>query len=141
MRRHVALELARVEGAGRCHEVVERSLGVDPQHDRRVAELQVEVDEQHALIRPRCERRGNVGREHRLAGATLRREHGDDASVGALVAVARIPAGTLACLVDRKRQLLDRLREDKHVVDAGGERRIDDLGVELRASSSTGTRP
>ena len=37
-------ELLGVELAGRDHEVVDRLLGLEPEHDRRVSELEVEVE-------------------------------------------------------------------------------------------------
>ncbi len=47
----VAGELAGVEPAGSQHELVHRPLRVEAEHDRGVAELQVEVDQEHALAR------------------------------------------------------------------------------------------
>ena len=41
----VDLELLRIERAGGSKELAYRALRAQPEHDRRVAELQVEVDE------------------------------------------------------------------------------------------------
>ena len=71
----VAGELCRIELAGCDEEVVDRLLGLDPEDERRIPELQVEVDEQRALDVLVQERGGEVRRHGRLAAAALRPEH------------------------------------------------------------------
>ena len=46
----VAGQLAGIECAGRLHELVHRPLRIEAEHDRSVAELQIEVDQQDSLV-------------------------------------------------------------------------------------------
>ena len=63
----VAAELLLVELAGRGDEVVDRLLRLEPEHDRGVAELEVEVEQERALAVVLRERGGEVRRGDRLA--------------------------------------------------------------------------
>ena len=56
----VAGQLLGVQLARRDDEVVDRLLGLEPEHDRRVAELQVEVEEQRLLLVVPGQSRGQV---------------------------------------------------------------------------------
>ena len=66
--------------------------------ERRIAELQVEVDEERLHDPSSAVGDGEVRREHRLAAAALRREHGDD------LAASAVAAGGLRGLADREQQ-------------------------------------
>ena len=76
----VAGELLDVELTRREHQVVDRLLRLDAHHDRGVAELQVEVEQQRlpSLLR---ESGGEVRGDRRLPRAALRREDRDHATL------------------------------------------------------------
>ena len=122
----VAGELLRIQLARRGDQVVDRLVGLDPEHDRRVAELQVEVEQQRALAVVLRERGGEVRRHHGLAacrpwGRTRsrsgRRGRGAPARAG--------PRGGLA---DREDDVLGQLREQQDVGDVGVERGLEQGG-------------
>ena len=120
VQRHERLELVPVEHAGGLREVVDGLLGRQPEAQRHVAELEVEVDERHALAALR-EAHGEVRRRQRLAGAALRAEDADEPRV--LVDGRRVRALLAGHeLVDLEADLLRRRREHDDVVCAGLER-------------------
>src|SRR5438093_5706622 len=108
MLRDVARELLRIELAWSDDQVVDRLLGFDAEHDRRVAELQVEVEEQR--LAPLELRAGSseVRRHDRLARPALRREHGHDLAVTARSRL-RVPARRVRGLANREDHVLDEL--------------------------------
>ena len=126
MRHDVAGELLRVELAGRHDEVVDRLLGLDAHHDRGVAELQVEVDQQHAAACAAGERRRQRGASIVLPTPPL----GENtvmilpsaAEAGERAAPACCVAASWQVFVDREDQGVGELREHHDVVDAGAER-------------------
>jgi hypothetical protein len=120
VRHHVVGELVLVERAAGDREVVHRLLGRQPEGERHVPELQVEVDDEHLLPRE-GERRGEVARRERLARAALRAEHADEPALPPLARgpVTRPPGDRLA---HREAQLFLGLREDRHVRRADLER-------------------
>ena len=65
-------------------QVVDGLLRLEPEHDRGVAELQVEVEEERPLLLVLGERGGEVRRRHGLARPALRREHGHDPPLAAV---------------------------------------------------------
>ena len=119
----VARELLRVELA-RCGDQVEdRLLGLDPEHDRRVPELQVEVDQQRLPLLVLRERAGEVGGEHGLARAALRREDGDDPPV--VRAGGGGPAAGVGRLADREDHVLGQRGQQDDIGDVGPERLVE----------------
>ena len=77
------LEERGVEPVERADGVDDRVLRRQLEHHGHVAELQVGVDEDHGpVLRPLGQDHGQVGGEHRLAGAALGGEHGDDLGQG-----------------------------------------------------------
>ena len=82
-------ELVRVEVARRHDEVVDRLGRIEAHHDRAVAELQIEVDEQRAAAVPAGEDRRETTGRHRAADPALGREDGDDLALGAAAHVRR----------------------------------------------------
>src|SRR5262249_5118489 len=83
MLRRVARELLRIELTRSDDQVVDRLLRLDAEHDRGVAELQVEVEEQRLPALELRERTREVRRGDRLARPALRREDRDDLAVTA----------------------------------------------------------
>ena len=83
-----------IELSGSRDEVVDRLVRLDPEHDRGVAELEVEVEQERPLAPVLRERGAEVGRGHGLARPALRREHGHDAALlaarGSLCTTARV---------------------------------------------------
>src|SRR3954451_1772122 len=125
MLRRVAGELLHVEFSG-CHdEVIDRLLGLDAHHDRRIAELQVEVEQQR-LATLLGERSREVRRGDRLAGAALRREHRDHAAGLDSRDDRRLALGVRG-LADREDHVVHQLREDEHVGDVGRQRFLEQL--------------
>ena len=120
MLRDVAGELLGVELTRGDHEVVDRLLGLEPEHDRRVAELEVQVEQQRALLLELREAGGEVRRGDGLAGAALGREHGDDPAVTCLPALGREPATGVRGLAEREDDVLGQLRKQQDVGDAVG---------------------
>ena len=111
----VAGQLLGVELARRGDEVVDRLVRLDPEHDRRVAELEVEVEQQRSLAPVLGERGAEVRRGDGLAGAALRREHGHEPAVPALG--ARQPLAHVAGLADREDDVVGELRQQQDVGD------------------------
>ena len=105
----VAGELLRVELAGSDDEVEDRLLRLDAEHDRRVPELQVEVEQQRALALALRERGGQVRRDDRLARPALRREHRHEPPSRS-TAAARRRSGVRG-LADREHDVLRQLRQ------------------------------
>ena len=120
MRRQEGVELVGVERARGLGEVVDRSLGREPEAERDVAELEVEVDERDLLAALR-EADGEVGRGQRLARAALGPEDADELRV---LGDHRRLVALLAReqLVHLEAHLLGRRREHDDVVCAGLER-------------------
>ena len=114
---HVAGELLGVELARGDHEVVDRLVGLDPEHDRGVPELQVEVDEERPLALVLGEGGGEVRGQDGLARSALRREHGDDAPAPGRSG-GGAPAGP-ARLANGEDHVLGHLRKGQDVGDVG----------------------
>ena len=55
-------------------------LGVDVEHERHVAERNIQIDERHARRALLSERHGQIGGQRCLADAALDPEHRDDAA-------------------------------------------------------------
>src|SRR4029450_6788321 len=91
--RRVARELLGVELTWSRHEVLDRLLRLDPEHDRRVPELQVEVEEQRLLARVLREADGQVRRRDGLARPALRREDGEHPAVATRASASAAPTG------------------------------------------------
>ena len=120
MRCQERVELVGVERARRLGEVVDGSLGREPEAERDVPELQVEVDERDLLASLR-EADGEVGRGQRLAGAALGPEDADEPRV---LGDQRRLVSLLSReqLVHLEAHLLGSRREHHDVVCAGLER-------------------
>ncbi len=98
----VDAELLAVQRGRGAEQLAHRVVGGEAEHDRGVAELQVEVDQQRLLARMRRCRDRKVGRDDRLARAALRREDGDDTTVAADLGLA----GGLGRLLDHEEHAL-----------------------------------
>jgi hypothetical protein len=118
---HVVGELVRVERASRDGEVVHGLLGREAEAQRDVTELQVEVDDEHALAGER-ERDREVARRERLSRPALRAEHADEATLTVSRVRMTCPRSTRDRLAHREAELLLRLREERHVGGADLER-------------------
>src|SRR5947209_19204571 len=90
----VPRQFLRVELAGSDDQVVDRLLGLDAEHDRGVAELEVEVEEQRLAPLVLRTGGGEVRRHDGLARPTLRREYRHDLAVESAAAVAHRMAAT-----------------------------------------------
>ena len=112
----VAGQLLRVELARGDDQVIDRLLGLDAEHDRGVAELQVEVEEERLAPLELRAGGGEVGGGDRLAGPALRREDRHDLAVPAGAGVV-MPAGRVRRLADREDDVLDELRQQQDVRD------------------------
>src|SRR6185437_1652021 len=75
--RRVAGQLLGIELARSRDEILNRLLRLEAEHDRRVAELEIQVEEQRLLALVLGERGREVRRGHGLARPALRREDGD----------------------------------------------------------------
>ncbi len=73
-----ALQQRQVEPIQRAHCVDHRVLGRQLEHDGDVTELQIGVDQHDRSRAPPSQGDRQVGGHHRLAGAALGGEHGDD---------------------------------------------------------------
>jgi len=124
-------ELLAVELARGHDEVVDRLLGLDAEHDRGVAELQVEIEEQRLApfeLRA-CSR--EVRRHDRLARPALRREHRHDLAVPARARLV-MPARRVRGLPDREDHVLDELRQEQDVVHVRVQRLLEQSGRAAR---------
>ena len=131
---HVAGELLGVELARGDDEVVDRLLRLEPEHDRGVPELEVEVEQERALLLVLREAGGQVRRGHRLAGPALRREDRDDAAATGVRAFGDEPAarGCGPCA--------ERRRRSRSAAAAAGRRRRPRLRARRRAAPTTRPR-
>ena len=84
VRRQVSLQRVGVETIEVLSSVVDRARREELQHDRQVAELQVEVDHRDLLPGLLRQRDREVGRHETLAAAALRAEHRDHLVIGDL---------------------------------------------------------
>src|SRR5439155_19153185 len=115
--RRVAGQLLGIELARSGDEILDRLLRLDPEHDRGVPELEVEVEQQGSLARCLGERGGEVRRHDGLARPALGREDGDHAAVAAWAAAPLAAAAGVARLADGKDDVLGQLREQQNVGD------------------------
>ena len=127
----VTRELLGIELARSDHEVVDRLLGLDAEHDRRVPELEIQVEQQRPLPLVLRERGGEVGRGHGLARASLGREHGDDPPLTGVSALGGEPAAGVARLAEREDDVLGQLRQQQDVGDSFGVERLVEQGRRL----------
>ena len=116
----VAGQLLGVELARSRDQVVDRLLRLDPEHDRGVAELQVEVEKERTLAPVLRERGTEVGCRHGLAGPALGREHRDQPPVPTVASVQ--PLADVARLADREDDVVGQLRQKQDVGDVVLER-------------------
>ena len=112
MLRDVARELVGVELSWSVDEVEDRLLRLDAEHDRGVAELQVEIEQQRAAVSGLRQCGGEVRRDHRLARAALRREDRDDP---AFLPCARCRTRCVRRLADREDDVLGQRGQQEHV--------------------------
>ncbi len=152
------LQQALVEQVSRRDGVNDRVDRVEPQHHGHVAELEVEVENDHGLFRLTCQRRGQVHRDHGLADAAFRRE--DHRHPTPLFTGRRCAADGFGCcsggcccsahlVVQLQQQVGDSLgqlaldiAERDRVVDAGAERQAEHLGGGLGNNhDGAGPRP
>ena len=112
------LELVPVERAARERQVVDRLLGREPESERDVAELEVEVDDHDALADSRRGRpRGCRG--ERLAGPALGAEHADERGAIEMPLSVTPPRPRASTFCTAKRICSGRLREGQDVVGPG----------------------
>ena len=109
------LELLVVEGRACPHQVVHRVLGRHSECEPDVAELEVEVNEDDVRV-ALGERDGEVRRDERLPGASLRPQDGDERRIR----LARDGEALAARddFLEREGDLFRRLRERDHVLRA-----------------------
>ena len=116
----VARELLRVELARGDDQVVDRLRRLEPEHDRGVAELEVEIEQERPAALVLRERRREVRGRDGLARAALRREHGDDPAVAGRAALGLEPAAGVTGLAEREDDVLGQLRQQQDIGDAFG---------------------
>src|SRR5439155_13145832 len=121
--RRVAGELVRIELSRSGDEIEDRLLRLDSEHDRSVAELQVEIEEQRSPPGGLRERGGEVRRDHRLARPAFRREHRDDAALA--IACGCGPPRSVRRLSDREDDVLRQRGEQHDVGDVGPQRVVE----------------
>src|SRR5205814_7146367 len=102
MEHQMTVELVVVVGRTRFRELVDRSLGRQPQCQSDVSELEIEVDENDAQVATR-QRHREVRRDKRLAGPTLRAEDTDEGRNGRPGVTATLAPGEH--LLEREPQL------------------------------------
>src|SRR5205823_14377178 len=78
MGRQIALDGLGVQPVEVLRRVEDRPGWEELEHDRKVSELEVQVDQGNLIARSARDRDGKVGSNEALAAATLRAEYGDD---------------------------------------------------------------
>ena len=122
----VRVDLVRIDRAARHRKVVDRDIRWQAERETDVAELEVEVDQNHALA-ALGQHDGEVRGRERLARTALRPEHRHDPRVVLPRRGVRAQA-PLYRLVDREAHLLARLGEREDVLGAELEDPPDEAG-------------
>src|SRR5438132_5269028 len=94
------LELLRIERSSGAHEVVDRPLGLKAERQSHVSELEIEVDDRHAVSRV-GERDREIDGRQRLAAAALQAQHADHATE-LLSGYDRVAAAARHSLLERE---------------------------------------
>ena len=112
----VAGELLGVELTRSRDQVVDGLVRLDAEHDRGVAELKVEVEQECPLPPVLGQRGREVRRQHGLPGPALGREDGDESTLPP-AAVRLLLATCVAGLPDREDDVVGELRKQQDVGD------------------------
>ena len=140
VRHHVVVELVLVEGAARDGEVVHRLLRGQAHAEPDVAELQVEVDDEH-LLAGEGERDREVARGQGLARAALRAEHADEAPFALRpppCAEPRLGARVIALLIANRSCSFDCGNSAMSAAPASNARRRNPFGDEVERTTIGG---
>ena len=132
----VARELLRIELARCDDEVVHRLRRLETEHDRRVPELKVEIEEERALLLLLGEHRGEARGDHGLARAALRREHRHDAT--SVRCCLQLPS-RMRGLPDGEDDVVRELRQQQNVGDVHLDRGLEHRsGLRARRNENDG---